>query len=368
MIMQSADAEIAARQRDDLAERVFNATLESFDLAAMYLGDQLGYYRGLVELGGATSTGLAAHVGANERYTREWLEQQAVTGILDVEDTGDAATRRYSLPDGHATALLDDDSLSYVMPFAKMVAGISSVLPALVDAYRNGGGVPYADFGAGIRSGIGDGNRVMFNQFLAGEWIPAMPDIHASLMDTRRTARVADVGCGTGWSSIALAKGFPAIHVDGIDIDAASVADAVANAAVARVSDRVTFHHGDASHPGLAGRYDLVCMFECLHDMAYPVDALKAMRRLAGPGGTVLIADEHVADTFTAPGDPVERLMYGFSVLHCLTVAMADGAEEGTGTVFRTDTLRAYAKEAGFQEVEVLPIENDLWRFYRLTA
>jgi SAM-dependent methyltransferase len=368
VIMQTADAELAAQQRDALAERVFNATVDAMDLAAIYLGDQLGYYRGLVQLGDATSAELAAHVGANERYTREWLEQQAVTGILDVRDTGDAATRRYTLPDGHATALLDDDSLSYVMPFAKMLAGINGILPALVEAYLTGGGVPYNQFGAAVRSGIGEGNRVMFNQFLAGEWIPAMPDIHERLTDARRPARVVDIGCGTGWSSIALARGFPAINVVGIDIDAASIAEAVANAAMARVSDRVTFRHGDAATPGLAGRYDLVCAFECLHDMAYPVEALKAMRKLAGPGGTVLIADEHVADQFTAPGDTVERLMYGFSVLHCLTVAMADGAEEGTGTVFRTETLRAYAAEAGFKDVEVLPIEHDLWRFYRLTA
>lgn len=368
MVTPTADAQTAAQQRDALSERVFNAALESMELAAIYLGDQLGYYRGLVELGDATSAELADHVSANERYTREWLEQQAVSGILEVQDTGDAATRRYTLPDGHATALLDDDSLAYVTPFSKMLVGVFPVLPALVDAYRNGGGVPFSAFGEAVRSGIGDGNRVMFNQFLAGEWIPAMPDIHDRLMDARRPARIADIGCGTGWSSIALAKGFPSVHVDGIDIDAASIADAVANAAMTRVSDRVTFHHGDAGHPDLAGQYDLVCAFECLHDMAYPVEALRAMRKLAGPGGTVLIADEHVADAFTAPGDFVERLMYGFSVLHCLTVAMADGAEEGTGTVFRTDTLRAYAKEAGFQDVEVLPIEHDLWRFYRLTA
>ena len=363
-----ANIRSAAEMRDALAERVVNATIESMDLAAIFLGNQLGYYRGLVELGEATSGALAAHVGANERYTREWLEQQAVTGILDVQDTGDATTRRYSLPDGHATALLDDDSLSYIMPLAKSVAGMFPIMPALAVAYRNGGGVPFPEFGTAIRSGIGEGNRVMFNQFLAGEWIPAMPDIHERLMDARRPARVVDIGCGTGWSSIALAKGFPAIHVDGIDIDAASIADAVANAEMARVSDRVTFHHGDASHPDLAGRYDLVCAFECLHDMAYPVGALRAMRGLAGSGGTVLIADERVADTFTAPGDWVERLMYGFSILHCLTVAMADGAEEGTGTVLRPDTLRAFAREAGFGDVEVLPIENDLWRFYRLTA
>lgn len=355
-------------RRDALAERLFNASVEAMDLASVLLGDRLGYYRALVELGEATSASLAQHLGANERYTREWLEQQAITGILDVEDTGDAATRRYTLPDGHATALLDDDSLAYAMPMVRMMSGVFRILPDLADAYRNGGGVPFADFGEEIRAGIGAMNRVMFDQFLASDWIPAVPDIHARLTDASRPARVADVGCGTGWSSIALAKGYPAIHVEGIDIDAASIADAVANAAVSGVSHQVSFHHGDASDPELAGRFDLACAFECIHDMARPVDALRAMRKLVGPGGTVLIADERVADTFGAIGDFTERFMYGFSILHCLTVAMADGAEEGTGTVFRADTMRAYAEAAGYQDVEILPIENDFWRFYRLTA
>lgn len=363
-----AESELRDHQRDALAERVFNAVVEAMDAASIYLGDQLGYYRGLVELGGATPGGLAAHVHANERYTREWLEQQAVTGILEVDDTGDAATRRYSLPDGHATALLDDDSVAYVTPFTRMLAGIYSVLPELTHAYRHGGGVPFSGFGTDIRCGIGAGNRVMFNQFLASEWTPTMPDVHARLADPQRPARVLDIGCGIGWSSIALAKGFPAVRVDGVDIDEASIEEAKANARMAGVSDRVSFHRGDASQSGLSGPYDLVCAFECLHDMAHPVEALRSMRELAGPGGTVFIADEKVADVFTAPGDEVERLMYGFSVLHCLTVAMADGAEEGTGTVFRTDTLRGFARDAGFSDLEVLPIENDLWRFYRLTA
>lgn len=359
----------AAERRDQLVERIFNATVEAFDLASIYLGDRLGYYQALADLGWATAAELALYVGADERYTQEWLEHQAVSGILNVADTGAADTRRYTLPPGHDEALLSRDSLAYMAPFARQVAGVFSVLPALLEVYRHGGGVPYADFGPDLREGIAHGNRVMFLNQLASEWIPAMPDIAARLMDETRPARVADVGCGTGWSSIALAKGFPAIHVDGIDIDAASIADATANAALEGLSERVTFHHGDAGHPDFAGKYDLACAFECIHDMANPVAALTAMRELVGPGGTVLVADERVADTFTAPGDAVERFMYGYSVLHCLTVGMAEGEHSaGTGTVIRTDTMRAYVEDAGYQDMEVLPIEHDFWRFYRLTA
>jgi SAM-dependent methyltransferase len=358
----------ATSRRDALADRLLHAVIGSMDVLSVYIGSQLGYYRTLRDLGAMTPVEFARHTGTNERYAREWLEQQAVTGILDVTGEQDARERRYSLPEGHDEVLTDTESLSYMAPFPKMMVGIMPVIPALIDAFRTGGGVPYADFGRDIREGIAEGNRAMFLHLLASEWIPAMPDIHARLLDARRPARVADVGCGSGWSSIALAKGFPAIHVDGIDLDAASVANAVANVAVAGLGQRVTIHHGDAAEPRFSGRYDLACAFECIHDMADPVGALRAMRDLVGPGGTVLVADEHVADTFTAPGDPIERLMYGFSVLHCLTVAMADGAEDGTGTVIRSETMRAYAGAAGFAEVEILPIENDLWRFYRLTA
>lgn len=359
----------AEERRDALVDRVFAATIGTMDLATIYLGDRLGYYRTLHELRTATSSELSDRTGTYERYTREWLEQQAVTGILEVQDTGNPATRRYSLPAGHDEALLHEDSLAFIAPFGRQAAGAFAVLPALLDAYRTGGGVPYEDFGADIREGIAAGNRVQFINLLASEWIPAIPDIHERLLDTSNPARVADVGCGAGWSSIALAQGFPAIRVDGIDIDEASIKDARLNAANAGVNDRVRFHHGDAAHPELNGPYDLVCAFECIHDMANPVGALSAMRDLVGPGGTVLIVDERVADEFTAPGDITERFMYGYSVLHCLTVGMAeDGHSAETGTVMRSDTMRVYAAEAGFREVEILPIENDLWRFYRLTA
>jgi 2-polyprenyl-3-methyl-5-hydroxy-6-metoxy-1,4-benzoquinol methylase len=128
----------------------------------------------------------------------------------------------------------------------------------------------------------------------------------------------------------------------------------------------VTFELRDAGAPGKAASYDLVTAFETIHDMSDPVAALAAMRALVAPGGAVLIADERVAEAFTAPGDELERFMYGWSVLHCLPVGRVDPPALGTGTVMRPDTLRQYARQAGFSGVDILPVEHDFWRFYRL--
>jgi 2-polyprenyl-3-methyl-5-hydroxy-6-metoxy-1,4-benzoquinol methylase len=157
------------------------------------------------------------------------------------------------------------------------------------------------------------------------------------------------------------------VRVDGFDLDEPSIERARANAKRNRLEDRAYFQVQDASDPALSGHYDLVTCFEALHDMNNPVGALQTMRRLVKENGTVLIVDERVSDTFTAKGNDVEWMMYGWSILHCLPVGMTDENAAGTGTVMRTDTLRQYAKDAGFSNVEVLPIEHFFFRFYRLT-
>ncbi len=156
------------------------------------------------------------------------------------------------------------------------------------------------------------------------------------------------------------------MHVDGIDLDEASIELARRHLDGSGVEYRVTFAVRDASDPGLAGRYDLVTIFEALHDMSYPVEVLRACRAPAGGGWLLIVGDERTAETFTAPADDLERLYYGFSVLHCLPVGMIGDDPAGTGTVMWPETVRRYAAEAGFAEFEVLPIENDFWRFYRL--
>jgi 2-polyprenyl-3-methyl-5-hydroxy-6-metoxy-1,4-benzoquinol methylase len=352
--------------RGALVERIFRGGIAVLEMLSIYVGDRLGLYRTLAVDGPATASQLAQSAGIDARYAREWLEQQAVSGILEVEtESPDGAMRRYRLAPGHAEVLLDGDSVNYLLPITWAIPGLATTLPALLSAYRSGGGVPYSDYGAEFRTSIALLNRPMFLNQLGSEWLPAMPDVDRRLR-ADPPAKVADIGCGTGWSSIAIAKAYPKARVDGFDLDEPSIATARENAAKAGISDRLTFDARDAAAGGDAGTYDLVTAFETIHDMSDPVAALTAMRGLVAPGGAVLVADERVAEAFTAPGDELERFMYGWSVLHCLPVGRVDPPALGTGTVMRPETLRRYASQAGFSGVEILPIEHDFWRFYRL--
>ncbi|MGH2350290.1 MAG: SAM-dependent methyltransferase [Chloroflexota bacterium] len=363
---QTPTSEQHAEQRDVLAGRLFQSFLGTMDLLAVYLGDRLGLYRALAEGGPATAGELAARTGTHQRYVREWLEQQAVTGILDVDDdAAEAAARRYRLRPGYAEVLLDQDSLSYLAYLGRFAVALGTTAPAVRDAFRNGGGVSWEQFGEDMRAGQGEANRPIFGTLLGTAWLPAIPDIHARL-GAETPARVADIACGVGWSSIAIAKAYPNVQVDGFDLDAPAIETARQNAAAAGVADRVRFHGRDAGDPALAGRYDLVIICEALHDLSRPVEALQTMRRLAAAGGAVVVVDERAAEVFAAPGDDTERLLYGYSVLCCLACGLAEQPSAATGTVMRPATLRQYAQEAGFREMEVLPIEHDVFRIYRL--
>jgi len=357
---------IAAAQRDALTARLLEATLGAFDLMAVMLGLDLGYYRALADGGPATARELARRTDTDARYTREWLEQQAVTGILEADEgdpAGDPEARRFTLPEGHVLALLDPDDLATASPMPRFVLSGARMLPLIEDAYRTGEGIDWADY-PGLIEAQELANRPMFRHLLAQEWLPAIPDVHAKL---QAGAKVADLGTGAGWSAIAIAKAFPNTHVEGLDIDAESIERARANARAEAVDpERLRFHRVDAGQHHLDGRYDLVTIIEALHDVSQPVQVLNAARNLLAPGGTVLVVDEKVAEDFTAPGDEIERLMYGYSVFFCLANGRVDPASAATGTVMRPARLREYATAAGFSRMSVLPIEHDLFRFYRL--
>ena len=352
-------------ERDAMVQRLFSSTIGALELFHVYLGERLGLYRALSTTGPLTATELAWTAGINERYAREWLEQEAVAGILVVEPGKDGTSeRRYALPRGNAEVLVDVDSVNFLAPFGSALVGIGAVMPMVVDAFRSGGGVPYEAYGAEMRSSIASLNRPGFLSLLGSSWLPAITDVDRRLR-SEPPARVADVGCGTGWSSVGIAKAYPLVTVDGLDVDSASIEDARRNAQESGVADRVTFQVRDAADPSLAGSYDLVTAFETIHDMSDPVSALRAMRGLTRKGGTIVIADEKVAEEFAAPGEELERFHYGWSALHCLPVGMVGPHSAATGTVMRPSRLREYAREAGFTDVEILPVENDFWRFYR---
>jgi 2-polyprenyl-3-methyl-5-hydroxy-6-metoxy-1,4-benzoquinol methylase len=355
-----------ASRRDALVERLFGAAVGTLDLLTVYLGNRLGFYRALADHGSMTSIETAEATGTHERYVREWLEQQAVSGILDQDGATDPAMRRYSLPPGHDEALLDETSLNYITPIARLVVACVAPLEALLEAFRTGEGVPYAAFGTDLHGGQAEFTRPMFDNLLGTEWLPAIPEVDSRLHDDP-PARVADVACGEGRSSIAIARAYPKVNVDGIDLDESSIRAANEHVAGSGVQDRVTFLHRDAADEKLSKRYDLVYIHEALHDMSYPVETLRACRSLLVDGGSVVIGDERVADAFTAPGDDLERFYYGFSVLHCLPVGMVGEGAAGTGTVMRAETVKGYSEKAGFGKFEILPIQSDFYRFYRIT-
>jgi SAM-dependent methyltransferase len=352
--------------REALAERLIDDVTGALETLGVYLGLELGLYQALADLGAATQAELAATAGIAPRYAREWLEQQAVAGYLACDDPGrPAEQRRYRLPAGHAEVFLDADSPYHAAPVAGMLASVARVLPQLLQAYRTGDGVPYAAYGQQMRRGIAAVNRPMFLHELASSWLPAVPDLDRRLRSAP-PARVLDLGCGLGASSVALARAYPRAQVLGVDLDEASVAEARAQAAEEGVADRVTFVVGDAAQVAAEGPFELVTVFEALHDMGDPVGALRAACALLAPGGSVLVADERVADRFTAPGDPLERFMYGWSILHCLPATLAERPVEATGTVLRAPGVARWAAAAGFSGFEVLPIDNPFWRFYRM--
>lgn len=358
-------AEMAAPTTDELAERIFGALLGTVDILSVFLGDRLGWYRSLASDGPATPLELADRTATHARYAREWLEQQAVTGFLALDHPDDDPDARvYSIPSATAEVMTDETSLSYLAPFARMFAAVGPQLPDLLGAYRTGGGVSWDQLGTEARESQADGNRPWYQHRLA-EALAGVPQVHEAL--SAPGAVIADVGCGAGWSSIALAKAYPDATVEGFDIDAPSVAMATANAAAQGVDDRVRFTAGDAA--GMpSGRFAAAFAFECVHDMPDPVGVLRAARASLAPGAFMVVMDEAVAEDFAPHGDELERVMYGFSLLVCLPDGMSAPGSVGTGTVMRPATLRRYAQEAGFTGFEVLPIEEfGFWRFYLLS-
>jgi len=347
------------------ADRVFTDLLGSLSTYATAIGVTLGWYEALAGADALTSVELAAATDTDERYCREWLEQQTVSGYLHVVDPSDSPmARHYSIAPEAAEILTNRSSLAYMAPFPGFVTTLGHSLPDVIDAYRTGAGFGWHEHGDGARCGQAEANRPMFLKLLGQEYLASVPAVDAAL---RGGGTVADIGCGLGWSSIGIAHAYPRARIHGYDIDAPSIEGARVNATEAGVADRVRFHAIDVAELDADG-YDVVLALECIHDMADPVSVLQAMRNIVKPGGTVVVMDERVGEHFTGEPDPVEQFMYGFSLLCCLPDGRNAPESVATGTVMRPPTLERYATEAGFAGVDVLPIENDFFRFYELTV
>jgi predicted O-methyltransferase YrrM len=359
----AADPQPKVDRTEALQERLFGDALGALELYTIYLGVRLGLYRSLAKSGPATSSQLAARTGTAERYVREWLEQHAASELLAVDDPrAEPLARRYWLPPEHIAVLADPDDLRYEASTGVDIVRAGRWLPQLVEAFRVGNAPPPLPWEP---EGRAEPNRARFINLLGTEWLPAIVDVDSRIR-AEPPARVLDVACGTGWSSIAMAQAYPHIIVDGIDLDHDAISAARRNAEQAGVANRVRFSVIDAADLHGPGRYDLITIIEALHDMSRPVEALNAARQMITDNGTVLVVDGLVAEEFRVPASPRERTEYGWSVVSCLPGAMADPHTAATGAVMRPPVLHHYAVQAGFAEVEILPIDTDYWRFYRL--
>jgi 2-polyprenyl-3-methyl-5-hydroxy-6-metoxy-1,4-benzoquinol methylase len=350
----------ATGTRAEFVRRMEDATLGAFDIASTYLGLKLGFYRSLADHGPSTASELAGRTGTDERLVLEWLQQQGATELLVA--TTDGGEWRFALPPEHVDVLLDPDALDGVAGMVHSLIGDLGQVPRLVESFRTGVGIPYADYGPDVAEGQAMGTRPVYRAEIK-RWFDAVPDLAQRLADG--TARVLDIGCGTGWSSVSIAQAYPGVRVDGVDLDRRSIEIARQVAATEGVTEQVTLEVRDAATLSGAG-YDVATMFEMLHDLARPVEALRVARDALGPDGVVLVADEPVGDAYQGPADDEERRFHGWSLLHCLPASMSEPGSAATGTVIRPDTVRAYAREAGFASVEVLPVESVAFRLYLL--
>lgn len=361
---EAADPATSGEATEAFADKLFAGLLGTLSTFATSIGVELGWYDALAGTSSMTPPELAAATSTDERYATEWLEQQVVSGYLNVVDAeAPAAERRFSITAEAAGVLTDRANLAYMAPFPGLVAALGRSLTEVTAAYRTGAGFGWHQHDDGARCGQAEANRPMFLNLLGQEYLASIPGVSEAL---RNGGTVADIGCGLGWSSIGVALTFPNARVDGFDIDGPSVERARVHAAEAGVADRVHFHCIDASALDDTN-YDVALALECVHDMADPVSVLAAMRRIIAPDGAVIVMDERVGDYFTGEPDPIEQFMYGFSLICCLPDGRNAPESVATGTVMRQPTFERYARAAGFSSVDVLPIDNDFFRFYQLT-
>ena len=367
--MDSATAETTSPRPDAMSAaealtgRFFMAALGAAELFTIHLGHVHGLWQAIDDAGSTTAVELADATGVELRYLVEWLQSQAISGLLDLGGT-DVGTARYSLAVGVREALVEETNPCYAGGIPAIPVAVGRAYPLVQAAFRTGAGVAYSDYGPEAVSAQEQLNRPAYANFLVSDWLPKMPDVQAKLAGG---ATVADLGTGAGWSAIALAKAFPSVHIDGYDDDEDSIGRARRNAAEHGVTDRVDFEVRDMTTVSANGpAYDFVTFFECVHDLARPVDALRAARASLYPGGTVLVMDENIADTLETPADEVQRFFAAASVVWCTPQGRVDETSEVVGAVMRPAKLRELAELAGFSSVEILPIEHPFWKFYRL--
>jgi SAM-dependent methyltransferase len=328
-----------------LMEFVFRAVDEAgaaLNCALVVMGDRLGYYRSLADRGASTPADLAERTGTDEHYAREWLNAQAAGSFV----TYDPGTGRYQLPPEHAVALTDESSPAFVGGLFQIAYGTTSDADRIIEAARSGNGVGWGDHNSDVHVGCERFFRPTYAAHLVDSWLPALHDVVDKLS---RGGSVADIGCGHGASTILLANAFPASTFVGIDGHAASIEIARERAGS---GSRISFQTSNANTvPG--GPYDLVTMFDCLHDMGDPIGAARRIREVIADDGTWMIVEPAAGDHVEDNLNPIGRAFYGFSTLLCTPSSLAQPVGLALGTQAGPARIRDVVTAAGFTRFRI---------------
>jgi SAM-dependent methyltransferase len=353
-------ADIDQANAEAFVGKVLGDTSATFTTILAVIGDRLGLFKDLAANGPATSAELAARVGINERYAREWLGGMATAGYVQYDPAG----RRFTLPPEHRPALAQENGPFFFGGVYQMLPAMAGILDQVTEAFRTGGGVPQSVYDPNLWDGMERFTGSWFENLLVQQWIPAMPAVQAKL---EAGALVADIGCGRGRALIKLAQAFPNARGIGYDVFGPSIERASANAKAAGVDDRVSFRQLDASK-GLPEQYDIITTFDVIHDAIDPLSLLRAIHRALRPDGVYVCLDINCSDKLEENSGPLGAMFHGFSVLYCMTTSLAGGGA-GLGTVgFHEAKARELCAEAGFSSIRRLPLENPFNILYEIRA
>ena len=325
---------------DEFVGKILNDVGSAMTGALVVIGDKLGLYKALAKDGPLTPADLARKTRTTERYVREWLAAQAAAGYV----VYDPATRQYSMTEAQAMALADDQSPACMQGAFEIVSAVYQDEPTLTEAFRSGAGVGWHQHSTCLFRGTERFFRSGYAAHLVQEWLPALEGVVPKL---ERGGRVADVGCGHGASTILMARAFPQSTFIGYDYHAASIERARQLASEAKVTDNCKFEVADSrAYPGTG--YDLVAVFDCLHDMGDPVGVSRHVRQSLDADGTWMIVEPFANDSVEDNFNPVGRIFYAASTMVCVPASMSQDVGLALGAQAGEGRLRDVVQSGGF--------------------
>jgi SAM-dependent methyltransferase len=340
------------------AKHVFDALAGAMTSAMIHLGDRLGLYRALAGAGAVTSAELAAKTGLHERWVREWLCQQGAAGVLEYRGEG-----RFALSVEGEAVLANEDSPAFGAGFFAHLPQTFGVLERLPEAFRTGLGLPYDAFGPDGAAGIERGFAPWFRTMLVQLALPRLDGVAERLA---AGALAADVGCGAGVAVLEMAKAFPRSEFHGWDVSRHALERAEANRVEAGLTNAV-FHDAALDPLPADARFALVTTFDCLHDMTDPAAVVRRIRSAIQPDGTWLVCDIKARASYeeNVQKNPMAALMYGTSVITCLSSALSEPNGTGLGTLgLPAEAVERMARDAGFTRFAPLDLGHPVNAFY----